>query len=524
MKNKKFLLVVYCLLPIALFAQTDNALKYASGITGSDLKKHLTIVAGADMEGRETATAGQRKAAAYIENQFKQLGLKHPSALNGYQQTYPLLKDTLLNASLKIGKSKYVYGKDFTVTAGAALAQDIKSDKIIFVGYGINDKNYSDYADKDVKGKIVIFFSGEPKINGKSLSFGLARGAQWSTTKKAVTAKQKGAVAAIVINPLMDTISQMNLENTRRMNIYYPKPVTPETDKLTYVLIVNHVAKDILGEQQFNELTKKAKDGEQLNTYNIPLNDKAKFEYKKKQIQFSSTNVIGYLEGSDKKDEYVFLTGHYDHLGKKDTVIYYGADDDGSGTVSVIEMAQAFTKAKAEGHGPRRTIVFMTVSGEEKGLWGSEYYTDHPLFPLQKTSVDLNTDMVGRIDPDRKIGDSTNYVYVVGDDKLSTELKPISTDVNKKYVNLELDYKYNDPEDRQRIYYRSDHYNFARKGVPVIFYYDGMLRPDYHRPTDTVDKINFDLMEKRVKLIFLTAWDMANRDNMIKRDITLPVL
>jgi Zn-dependent M28 family amino/carboxypeptidase len=132
--------------------------------------------------------------------------------------------------------------------------------------------------------------------------------------------------------------------------------------------------------------------------------------------------------------------------------------------------------------------------------------------------------MVGRIDPDRKIGDSTNYVYVVGDDKLSTELKPISTDVNKKYVNLELDYKYNDPEDRQRIYYRSDHYNFARKGVPVIFYYDGMLRPDYHRPTDTVDKINFDLMEKRVKLIFLTAWDMANRDNMIKRDITLPVL
>ena len=524
MKNKKILLVVYCFLPIALFAQTDNALKYASGISGTDLKKHLSIIAGADMEGRETATAGQRKAAAYIESQFKQLGLQHPSALNGYQQTYPLLKDTLLDASLKIGKSKYIFGKDYTVTAGNALAQDIKSDKIIFIGYGIDDKNYSDYGDKDLKGKVVIFFSGEPKINGKSLSFGLARSAQWSTTKKAVTAKLKGAAAAIVINPLMDTISQMNLENTRRTNIYYPKPVTSETDKVTYVSIVNHVAKNILGEQQFNEISKKVKDGEPLNTYNLPLKDKAKFEYKKKQIPFSSTNVIGYLEGSDKKDEYVFLTGHYDHLGKRDTVIYYGADDDGSGTVSVIEMAQAFTKAKAEGHGPRRTIVFMTVSGEEKGLWGSEYYTDHPVFPLEKTSVDLNTDMVGRIDPDRKIGDSTNYVYVVGDDKLSTELKPISTSVNKKYINLELDYKYNDPEDRQRIYYRSDHYNFARKGVPIIFYYDGMLRPDYHRPTDTVDKINFDLMEKRVRLIFLTAWDMANRDNMIKRDIALPAL
>ncbi len=132
--------------------------------------------------------------------------------------------------------------------------------------------------------------------------------------------------------------------------------------------------------------------------------------------------------------------------------------------------------------------------------------------------------MVGRIDPDRKMGDSANYLYVVGDDKLSSELNSISTSVNKKYTNLELDYKYNDPNDKERIYYRSDHYNFARKGVPIIFYYDGMLRPDYHRPTDTVEKINFDLMEKRVRLIFLTAWEMANRDNMLKRDIPLQQL
>ena len=132
--------------------------------------------------------------------------------------------------------------------------------------------------------------------------------------------------------------------------------------------------------------------------------------------------------------------------------------------------------------------------------------------------------MVGRVDTDRKTGDSTNYIYVVGDDKISSDLKLISEAQNKKYTNLELDYKYNDPNDKERIYYRSDHYNFARKGVPIIFYYDGMLRPDYHRPTDTVDKINFNLMEKRVKFIFLTAWEMANRDNMLKRDIQLPEL
>jgi Zn-dependent M28 family amino/carboxypeptidase len=162
----------------------------------------------------------------------------------------------------------------------------------------------------------------------------------------------------------------------------------------------------------------------------------------------------------------------------------------------------------------------MTVSGEEKGLWGSEYYGSHPIFPLDKTTADLNIDMIGRSDKDRK-GDTTNYVYVVGDDKLSSELKPISEAANKKYTKLELDYKFNDPNDKNRIYYRSDHYNFAKNGVPIIFYYDGMLGADYHRPTDTPDKINYPLLAKRAQLVFYTAWEMANRNEMLKRDIPL---
>jgi Zn-dependent M28 family amino/carboxypeptidase len=246
-----------------------------------------------------------------------------------------------------------------------------------------------------------------------------------------------------------------------------------------------------------------------------------KLDFKKNMSELQSTNVIGFLEGSDKKDEFVFITAHYDHLGKRgDSVIYYGADDDGSGTVSVLELAEAFTKAKAAGKGPRRSIVFMTVSGEEKGLWGSEYYSDHPLFSLNKTTVDLNIDMIGRIDPKRKEGDSTNYVYVVGDDKLSSDLRPISEAMNKKYTKLELDYKYNAPKDPERIYYRSDHYNFARKGVPIIFYFNG-THNDYHRPSDTPDKINYNLMAKRAQLVFYTAWEMANRNDMLKRDIPL---
>ena len=185
-------------------------------------------------------------------------------------------------------------------------------------------------------------------------------------------------------------------------------------------------------------------------------------------------------------------------------------------------MAAAFAKAAADGHRPRRTMVFMTVSGEEKGLWGSEYYSDHPVYPLDKTTVDLNTDMVGRIDTERKTADTLNYVYVVGHDKLSSELPEINERVNNKYTKLVLDYKFDDPNDVNRIYFRSDHYNFARKGVPVLFFYDGMLKSDYHKPTDTVDKINFELYEKRVRMIFHTAWDIANRDEMLKRDKPLP--
>jgi Zn-dependent M28 family amino/carboxypeptidase len=164
----------------------------------------------------------------------------------------------------------------------------------------------------------------------------------------------------------------------------------------------------------------------------------------------------------------------------------------------------------------------MTVSGEEKGLWGSEYYSDHPVFPLDKTSVDLNTDMIGRIDTERQTDDTLNYVYVIGHDKLSSDLPIINEGVNKKYTGLTLDYKFDDPNDQERIYYRSDHYNFARKGVPILFFYDGMLLADYHQPTDTVDRIYWDVYEKRARMIFHTAWEIANRDEMLKRDKPLP--
>jgi Zn-dependent M28 family amino/carboxypeptidase len=235
-----------------------------------------------------------------------------------------------------------------------------------------------------------------------------------------------------------------------------------------------------------------------------------------------ASNVLALLEGTDKKDEYVVISSHYDHIGKKhDGTINYGADDDGSGTVGLLELAEAFAKAKAAGKGPKRSILFMTVSGEEKGLWGSEYYTNHPVYPLEKTMVDLNIDMIGRIGQEYlKDKDSANYVYVIGDDKLSSDLTPITEMINNKYSKMKLDRKYNDPNDINRFYYRSDHYNFAEKGVPVIFYFNG-VHADYHKPTDTPDKINYNLMAKRGQFVFYTAWEMANRNETLKRDLKL---
>ncbi|MEO7119882.1 MAG: M28 family peptidase, partial [Ginsengibacter sp.] len=473
------------------------------------------------MEGRETGTEGQRKAAAYIISQFKKFGLQSPQSLKDYQQMYPLLKDTLIPKMLKIGTKKYTFGSDYLVTPGTDESSEFNAKDIIFAGYGITDINYDDYKGKDVKGKLVLIFPGEPSAGDTFLVSGTTKASVWgySINRKAILAKQKGAVALLVVNLKADNITTLS-QNLKTSNTYFPRAKDTASEKVPVITVAPYVAKNIFGPKG-TDLVSYAEAGIPLKDFNADAKEKSKLVYKRIKTETSASNVVGFIEGSDLKNEYVFLTAHYDHLGKKGDVIYYGADDDGSGTVSVLEMASAFAQAKAQGFGPRRTLVFMTVSGEEEGLWGSEYYSDHPVFPLDSTDVDLNTDMIGRIDPNRNYGDSMNYVYVIGNDKLSSDLDPVSIAMNKKYSHLELDYKFNAADDPQQIFYRSDHYNFAKKGVPILFFFDG-IHKDYHKPTDTVDKINFDLLEKRARFIFLTAWDIANRDKMLRRNLALP--
>ncbi|MCF2219194.1 M28 family peptidase [Chryseobacterium sp. PS-8] len=227
-----------------------------------------------------------------------------------------------------------------------------------------------------------------------------------------------------------------------------------------------------------------------------------------------SENILAFIEGSEKPEEIVVISGHYDHVGTRNGVVYNGADDDGSGTVAVMEIAKAFQTAKKAGNGPKRSILFLHVTGEEHGLFGSEYYTDNPVFPLANTVVDLNIDMIGRDDPENR---GKQYVYVIGSEMLSSQLKVINEAANKKTNNLELNYKYDDPNDTERLYYRSDHYNFAKNNVPVAFFFDG-IHEDYHKPTDDVEKIDYNLLAKRTQLVFTTAWEIANRPDRIVVD------
>ncbi len=502
--------VLLLLLTVAATAQKKaDPKKFAETITEQDLRTLLFTLAGPEMEGRETATEGQRKAAAYIENFFKANGLK-PGNNGSYQQSYPVYRDSLASSVLLVNNTEMALNKDYQPMIQMCRTAGQYFSEVVFAGHGIVDSAYDDYAGMDVKGKAVVILDGTPS-SYKSNKRGFR--APGSIYGKIAAAAQKGAATVFVVSGGFPR-QAMTASNNMYVNLY-----TPGQNPNVYT-ISSKVAESLMG-SDFNTLAQQGKS-EQLKARTVKAN--LFLELVKKVIRMESTNVLGYIEGSSKSDEWLILTAHYDHLGKRGNVIYYGADDDGSGTVGIMEIAQAFAAAKAAGKGPARNVMIMAVSGEEKGLWGSDYYASNPTLPMDKLTADLNIDMIGRVDTERKTADTLNYIYVVGDDKLSTELKPISEAVNQKYMKMSLDYKFNDPNDTEQIYFRSDHYNFAKNGVPVIFYYDGMLKADYHKPTDTPDKINYPLLQKRAQLVFYTAWEMANRAELIKRDLPLPTM
>jgi hypothetical protein len=495
-------IAVFVLLSLGTVAQkATNPTQYANLITTDDLKNNLYTIASNEMEGRETATQGQKKVAAFIENYFKSIGLQ-PGNKGNYQMTFPVYVDSLINSSIIINDEPFFRDKDFSFMFSSTHSAAYNFSEVVFAGFGLSDSTQNDYKNIDAKGKLVIVLSRNVASEQSSQN-----PIGYSFYRQQDAAMKNGAAALFVVDTSIKATENKSsmyvnaFQKSVRINTFFI------SEKMADAIMKNGYA--AAKTATINKIA-----NSKIYNANVAVN------FQKQQLTLQSSNVLGLLEGTDLKDEFVVISAHYDHLGIHNGILWPGADDDGSGTVSILQIAKAFTKAKADGKEPRRSILFMAVSGEEKGLWGSDYYGAHPVYPLDKTTVNLNVDMVGRIDPTRKRGDSTNYIYVIGDDKLSSDLKPISESINNKNTKLELDYKYNNPKDPQRIYYRSDHYNFAKRGVPVIFYFSG-LHADYHQPTDTPDKINYDLMRKRAQLIFYTAWEMANRNLMLKRDIPL---
>ena len=518
--KKYFSFFLFALFFLSVQAQVDPSVKYAEMITAADLRAHLTILASDFYEGRETATKGQTLAADYISKQFKNAGIPSLPKLNGYYQNYPIIKVGWQPSTIAGKKEVFTLLQDFYGFAMANNSFSGSADEIVFLGYGIDDSLYSDYRGMDVKDKVVMVAFGEPVRDGKSLITGTEKMSDWSKDwrKKVNAATEHGARCILVVQDnVADIIADKQWHAFLTGTILKIKSEYQPAAYCPNFFISTEMAKSLLGKK--NKMLQRSVDN--INRDFVSWGFTAKttivFNIQKLEQPVSAQNVLGYVEGSDLKDQLIIVSAHYDHLGKNDTAVFNGADDDGSGTVALIEMATALMKAKANGDGPRRSVLFLAFSGEEKGLLGSKSYVADPVFPLDMTVADLNIDMIGRID--EKHAEDTAYVYIIGSDFLSTELHRINEAAAKNYSSLKLDYTFNSTTDPNRFYYRSDHYNFAKNNIPVIFYFNG-THADYHQTTDDVDKIHFELMAERAQLVFHTLWMLANQDNRIKVDVT----
>lgn len=511
MSLKKRILVVF-IFPSFLFAQQKDSIaeRYSKIISADHMSKNLHVLASDEYEGRETGQKGQKMAAEYIANQFKTIGIL-PYKDNTYYQEFPLNLILPSSAAINIKGKILQANKDFYNYPGLS-EQKISVDNILFLGYGIEEENYNDYLNIDVKEKAVMIMSGEPySQDSVSLISGKKTPSLWSTyyKLKPEKAREKGVLVLLII---VDDLEKDVANNKHRLEAPTLK-LNFGKKEMPIIYISKAMAKTILKKQSLEKIKETISSNK--NPFGVKEKTELVIDIKNTIQKISSENVLGFIEGTDLKEEVVVLTAHYDHLGKDGNIVFNGADDDGSGTVAVINMAEAFAQAKKEGYGVRRSMLFMTVAGEEKGLLGSAYYTENPVYPLKNTVCDLNIDMIGRVD--EKHANNPNYIYLIGSDKLSSQLHSISESANKTYSNIELDYTYNDEKDKNRFYYRSDHYNFAKNGIPVIFYFNG-VHADYHKETDEVQKIDFNKMEKITRLVFFTAWEVANRTERIVVD------
>jgi hypothetical protein len=498
--------------------QNKTAMKYADIISADLAKKHLSIIASDAFEGRETGKPGADKAAHYIADEFKSLGLQ-PIVNGSYFLDIPLVENAFKVSAFTVNGKTFTSGTDF-YGSGAGSAKTITAADIVFIGYGIGADNYDDLKGIDITGKVVLYLNdGEPIANGVYKVSGTDKKSEWSTNraKRLQFLRSKNPALILAAGPNVANILKRFGGQIGAGQLSIKKDDAPVLTPVYNITV--DVANELLKSsgKTYAELKGAIDAAGAPQTQTVKADVATTYAAESKDVK--AVDVLGFLPGNDPKlkDEVLVISAHYDHIGMlpegtKGDRINNGADDDGSGTTGILEIARAFAKAKKDGHGPRRSILFLGNVGEEKGLLGSEYYTDHPVIPLERTITDLNIDMIGRVGTEY-IGkaDSANYVYVIGSSMLSTDLHKVNDNANNTYTKMDLDYKYDDPNDPNRFYYRSDHYNFAKHGVPIIFYFNG-VHADYHGLGDEVSKINFPLLAKRAQLVFYTAWDLLNAD------------
>jgi Zn-dependent M28 family amino/carboxypeptidase len=476
-------------------------------IRADDLKAYLTYLSSDELQGRETSYPGEKKAADYIAAHFKSLGLKPMGDDGSYLQHFDvqvsrMSDQSAINVTAGSGRKTFSWLKDFM---GFGSREVSVSGPVACVGFTDNRTPDADRA--GLAGKVIMSFMGSRSGGPLPSRRGLLRGAR----------RDSGVVAMLMVSGDSGETSWERMlgllasagaaRGTMTLKGDSGRAARPGPP--TYI-VSTALARAILEGsgstlQELRALASRDSLFAPVTVGGTTVGVNTSVQREERHAE----NVVGLLEGSDpecRKDVVVF-SAHFDHLGVgSDGAIYHGADDDGSGTVMVMELAGAFVRNRVR---PKCSLVFLTVAGEEKGLLGSAYYTAHPAIPLDRTVADFNADMIGRMDTTHEREKSPAYSYVIGADKISTELDSLLRVANRESNNIGLDYRYDTDQDPNQFYRRSDHYNFARKGVPIAFFFTGD-HADYHKPTDTIDKILFDRMVKIGQVVYYAGWKTAN--------------
>ncbi|PHR49884.1 MAG: arginyl aminopeptidase [Fluviicola sp.] len=483
----RYLILLFLLISCSYCWSQTYAEQYAYYINKEELSKHIHVLASDSLEGRATGYPGQLKTSDYLIEQFKESGLNGPKGFEDMRFPYKVVEITPSGEILLTGKP-FQYYKDF-LFFGTTSTLQVEDKEVIYIS-----KTVSENETVDVKNKIVLLRAEREEFDYEAIL---------KNTSKYV---EGGASAIIYLTPFFKNL-QMYFKDYA---FHKSMRLLNKGKNTTPLLIADSSLINTVGlKGGWKRRVDKGKDIKRPIV--LP---KASFTINMDTAHLNTQNVVAFIEGGELKEEVLVLTAHMDHLGVEEGEVFNGADDNATGTAALLEIAKAFQLAKNDGHTLKRSLLIMPVSGEEKGLLGSQYYSENPIFPLENTVADLNIDMIGRID---KLHDQPNYVYIIGSDMISPDLHYVNKTANDNYVGLELDYTYNTVDDPNRYYYRSDHYNFAKHGVPSIFYFSG-VHEDYHKSTDTVDKINFEKVETITKLVFFTAWELLDMEKGLRID------